>query len=127
MLEKVKGIVFNNLHLKILSLFIAFLLWLNINESQKTTVEFVSYLDIRNIPKGYEIKSIYPEKVIITIEGSRLKMKKLDTSKIQAYVDASNLKKGENTLPIKVEGKLYGFKIVSIRPSKVIIYADKIH
>ncbi len=127
MLEKVKGIVFNNLHLKILSLFIAFLLWLNINESQKTTVEFVSYLDIRNIPKGYEIKSIYPEKVIITIEGSRLKMKKLDTSKIQAYVDAFNLKEGENTLPVKVEGKLHGFKIISIRPDKVIIYADKIH
>ncbi|EDP73607.1 CdaR family protein [Hydrogenivirga sp. 128-5-R1-1] len=127
MIDKLKDTFINNLHLKILSLFIAFLLWLNITESQKTIVEFISFIDIRNIPQNYEIKSIYPEKVIITIQGSRLKMKKLDTSKVQAYIDASNLKEGENTLPVKIEGKLHGFKIISIRPDKVIIYADKIH
>jgi YbbR domain-containing protein len=124
-LERIKNIFLSNLHLKLISLLIAFLLWLNINESQRTTVEFVSYIDIRNVPKNFEIKTVYPEKVLITIEGSKLKMKKLEISKIQAYVDASNLKEGENNLPVKIEGKLSGFKIISIKPENIIIYADK--
>jgi len=124
-LEKLKKIVLDNFFLKILSLIVAFLLWLNVSQMQKTKVEFVSYIDVRNIPQGYTIKKISPEKVIIVVEGFKNKLGKVEISKIQAYVDASKLREGQNILPVKIEGNLKSFKVKLIKPDKIVIYARK--
>ncbi|HHG74010.1 MAG TPA: YbbR-like domain-containing protein, partial [Persephonella sp.] len=60
-MKKVKDIVLNNLHLKILSLLVAFLLWLNITSTQKTRFEFFSEVKILNVPKGILIEKVEPE------------------------------------------------------------------
>ncbi len=124
-MEKLKKIVLDNFFLKILSLIVAFLLWLNVSQMQKTKVEFVSYIDVRNIPQGYTIKKISPEKVIIVVEGFKNKLGKVEISKIQAYVDASKLREGQNILPVKIEGNLKSFKVKLIKPDKIVIYARK--
>lgn len=124
-MERVKNIIFNNLLLKLIAIFIAFLLWLNINLMQKTTLEFVSFIEIKNIPYGIYVKKIYPEKVIIVLEGSKKNIQNLNISKIQAYVSGNSLKEGENILNVKIKGNLKNFRVIAIKPPKVIIYAEK--
>ena len=124
-LERVKGVVFNNLFLKIISVVIAFLLWLNINLTKQTTLEFVSYIEVENLPNNIYIEKIKPEKVRIILEGYKKNVKSLNISKIQAYVDGVSLKEGKNTLNVKIKGNLEDFKVVAIKPSQVIIYARK--
>ncbi|MDQ7054996.1 MAG: YbbR-like domain-containing protein [Persephonella sp.] len=76
-MEKIKNVIFNNLHLKILSLLVAFLLWLNIVSLQKTRFEFYSEVKILNRPPDMKIEKVYPEKVLIVIEGIRSKLDKV--------------------------------------------------
>lgn len=62
----------NNLPLKILSLLVAFLLWLNITSTQKARVEFYSDVEIKPYPKDLVVEQVQPEKVLIIIEGPKV-------------------------------------------------------
>ncbi len=125
MMEKVKSIIFHNLHLKILSLLVAFLLWLNIVSFQKTRFEFYSEVKILNKPSNLKIEKIDPEKVLIVMEGIRSKLDKVNISKIRVYADGRNLKKGENLLEVYVYPKqTANFKVIEIKPEKIHIYTS---
>ncbi|WP_457642529.1 YbbR-like domain-containing protein [Persephonella sp.] len=126
-MEKIKTVFFNNLPLKILSLLVAFLLWLNITSTQKARVEFYSDVEVKPHPEDYMIEHIQPEKVLIIIEGSKSSLSNVNISKIQTYVDGSSIKEGKNVMPVLVSRELIkDFKIVSIYPEKVLVYAKKI-
>ncbi len=123
-MRKVKDIVLNNLHLKILSLLVAFLLWLNITSTQKTRFEFFSEVKILNVPKGILIEKVEPEKVLVVIEGVRSKLNQVNISKIEVYVDGRTIKKGKNTLKVFVKpSKTENFDIVKVIPDKIHVYA----
>ncbi|SNZ02149.1 YbbR-like protein [Persephonella hydrogeniphila] len=122
-MKKFKEIVFNNLHLKILSLLVAFLLWLNITSTQKTRFEFFAEVKILNKPESLEIVKVEPEKVLVVIEGIRSKLNQVNISKITAYVDGRNLKKGKNTVKVFVKpSKTENFDVVQVIPDKIHIY-----
>ncbi|RMA93170.1 CdaR family protein [Hydrogenothermus marinus] len=120
-----KDLILNNLPLKILALVISFLLWLNINVAQKTKLQFTNDIKVENIPNNLIIKKVYPDKVVVVLEGSKKNINKLDISKIQSVVEGQNLKEGENKLKVKIKGSLKDFKIISIKPKEVIIYTEK--
>ncbi len=123
-MEKLKDIILNNLHLKILSLLVAFLLWLNITSTQKTRFEFFSEVKILNTPKRMIIERVEPEKVLVVIEGVRSKLNQVNISKIKVYVDGRKIKKGKNTLKVFVRpSKTENFDIVKVIPDKIHIYA----
>ncbi|WP_457622666.1 YbbR-like domain-containing protein [Persephonella sp.] len=125
-MEKIKGIFLNNLPLKILSLLVAFLLWLNITSTQKARVEFYSDVEIKPYPKDLIIEQIQPEKVLIIIEGPKNALSNVNISQIQTYVDGFKLKEGENLLPVEISKDLIkNFKIISIYPDRVLVYAKK--
>ena len=65
-----KEVILNNLHLKLLSLLVAFLLWLNVTSQKKTHLEVFSYIDIINLRKNIEIEAVEPERVKIILEGT---------------------------------------------------------
>ncbi len=121
-----KSIIFSNFHLKLLSLFVAFLMWLNVTSQKKTHLEVFSYIDIINLRKELEIEAIEPERVKVILEGTSRNIEKFDISKIHVFVDGSQIKEGENVLPVKVaiEG-VQNIKIVSIVPDKVTVYTRK--
>ncbi|MBK3331468.1 YbbR-like domain-containing protein [Persephonella atlantica] len=124
-MEKVRKIIFHNLHLKILSLLVAFLLWLNIVSLQKTRFEFYSEVKILNKPSEIKIEKVYPEKVLIVIEGIRSKLDKVNISKIMVYADGRHLKKGKNVLKVFVSPKqTANFKVIEVKPEKVYVYTS---
>ncbi len=125
-MEKIKEIFLNNLLLKILSLLVAFLLWLNITSTQKARVEFYSDVEIKPYPKDLTIEQIQPEKVLIIIEGPKNALSNVNISQIQTYVDGFKIKEGENLLPVEISKEIMkNFKIISIYPDRVLVYAKK--
>ncbi len=121
-----KEVVLNNLHLKLLSLLVAFLLWLNVTSQKKTHLEVFSYIDIINLKKNIEIEAVEPERVKIILEGTSKNIDEFDISKIHVFIDGSNIKDGENIVPVKVaiEG-VQNIRIISIIPEEVVVYARK--
>jgi len=126
-IKKLKLILFNNLHLKILSFFVALLMWLNISSYSNSKYQIHGYIDIINIPREIEIRSIKPEKVSIVLEGRKNVLNQSELTNISIYVDGKKLKEGKNVLPVQVLLPSEKIKIVSIKPENVIIYARKIN
>jgi len=123
-MKKLKEIVLNNIHLKILSLLVAFLLWLNITSTQKTRLEFYADVKVLNKPKNVEIVRIEPEKVLVVIEGIRTKLNQVNISQINVYVDGRHIKKGKNLLKVYVKpSHTENFSVIQVKPDKVYIYA----
>lgn len=123
-LKKLKIFILENLPLKILSFIVAFLLWLNVTAQTQSKVQIYSYVDVIDIPVQLDIKKIKPEKVKITLEGKI--MEKPDTIKVKAFVRGEKLKEGKNQLPVEVILDSSRYKIISVEPENVIIYAYKI-
>ncbi len=123
-LKKLKIFILENLPLKILSFIVAFLLWLNVTAQTQSKVQIYSYVDVIDIPGQLDIKKIKPEKVKITLEGKI--MEKPDTIKVKAFVRGEKLKEGKNQLPVEVILDSSRYKIISVEPENVIIYAYKI-
>ncbi|GEM_PF-910364 len=126
-IKKLKLILFNNLHLKILSFFVALLMWLNISSYSNSKYQIHGYIDVINIPPDIEVKSVKPEKVSIVLEGRKNVLKQSELTNISIYVDGKKLKKGKNALPVQVLLPSEKIKVVSIRPENVIIYTRKIN
>ncbi|NPA58115.1 MAG: YbbR-like domain-containing protein [Aquificae bacterium] len=123
-MRKLKEIILNNIHLKILSLLVAFLLWLNITSTQKTRLEFYAEVKVLNKPKSVEIVKVEPEKVLVVIEGLRTKLNEVNISEITVYVDGRKLKAGKNTLKVFVKpSKTENFSVIQVKPDKVSVYA----
>jgi len=123
-----KKYIFNNFHLKILSLFVAFLLWLNISAKEVKRVEVVSRVYVKNPPKNMIIEKIEPPQVKIILEARRVYLTSVPSTHIQAYVDGSKLKNGENKLPVLIDkiSLNENISIVSIIPDNVIVVAREI-
>ncbi|WP_457625753.1 CdaR family protein [Persephonella sp.] len=124
-MRRLKEIILNNFHLKVLSLLVAFLLWLNITSTQKTRFEFFTEIKVLNKPENLQIVKLEPEKVLIVIEGVRSKLNQVNISKITAYVDGRHLKKGENTVKVFVKpSKTENFDVIQVIPDKIHIYTQ---
>ncbi|GAB6072248.1 hypothetical protein JCM14244_06250 [Venenivibrio stagnispumantis] len=121
----IKDMIFSNFWYKLISIFVAFLLWLNINSTTKAKFQFYSYVDVINIKDNFVIEKVKPERVSITVREKKTFIKDINISQIQVYVDASNIKEGRNQLKVKVIAP-DDFEILDIKPAEVIVYAKKI-
>jgi len=122
-----KNYIFNNFHLKILSLFVAFLLWLNISAKEVKRVEVISRVAVKNPPKNLIIEKIEPAQVKIILEARRVYLASAPSTNIEAYIDGSKLKAGENEMPVLID-KLSlneNISIVSINPDSVVVVVAK--
>ncbi len=119
-MEKLKKIFIKNLPLKILSILVAFLLWLNITSMQKAKVELYIPIEVRNVPESIVITKIKPDKVLVTIEGYKNIINNLNIENINAYADGKSLKPGTNILKVHVELPS-NLKVVDIRPKTIIV------
>jgi YbbR domain-containing protein len=126
-IKKLKLILFNNLHLKILSFFVALLMWINISSYLNAKYQIHGYIDVINIPSDIEVKSVKPEKVSVVLKGRKNVLNQSELTNISIYIDGKRLKEGKNVLSVQILLPSEKIKVVSIRPENVIIYARKIN
>lgn len=119
-MEKLKKVFIKNLPLKLLSILVAFLLWLNITSMQKAKIELYIPVEVRNVPENIVITKIKPDKVLVAIEGYKNVINNLNIEDVNAYVYGKNLKPGINILKVHVDLPS-NLKVIDIRPKTIIV------
>jgi len=84
----------NNLVIKVLSLAVAFILWFLVTAQKPVEQEFPIPLLFKNIQSGLTIARPHPEKINISLAGSRMILRKFDKQKVAITLDMQNLKEG---------------------------------
>jgi YbbR domain-containing protein len=88
------GFISNNLVIKVLSLAVAFILWFLVTAQKPAEQEFPIPLLFKNIRSGLTIVRPHPEKIHISLTGSRMILRKFEKQKNVITLDMQNLKEG---------------------------------
>lgn len=122
----------NNNAVKILSIFLAFVIWLYIAGDTRTFSEFESSTrHFIKIPVEYHNLSEYlevvemTEEVDITVRGQSEDLAQLMPDDLEIYVDLRELREGEHKLAVRGEAPS-GIKIEKISPSEVKVEIDEV-
>lgn len=112
----------NQLHLKILALLSAIVLWFVVITVENTVFKFPEPLDIEiiNIEKNLNLSENLPT-VTLYLRTDKEDLKNFTKTDFEVYVDAKDLTAGEHRVPIVASSKSPLAKVLKIEPAEVII------
>lgn len=94
-------LITRNLGWKLVSLGLAFLLWLALSGARESTASITAPVQYRNIPKSLEISSEMIEQVHLILRGPSLKLSRLTGDELPLIIDLARVQgPGESTLTI---------------------------
>lgn len=119
-IKSVAALVFNNWHLKLLSILLAMVSWFIIVQYNPEDTRVINDIKIKintvdSVPAGEGLVLVtdYDETLDITYKATRDVIAVLNTDKITAYVDLSSAtKSGEYKFPVKVDVGGYNIEII---------------
>jgi len=117
--------------LKVLSVFIAIILWFYINSiinpiKKKEIIVPMRY-NISTLSKGLVMTESDTKEVRIVVSGTQDELSKVDEKNIQAVVDFTNVRQtGEMKLPININNPYHRINIESIYPKNVVVNIDNL-
>ncbi len=97
-LRYLRGLVLDNLTLKVISFLLAFLLWVQIAGQQRVQRSVSVPVEFINMPVGLEITNDYPREVNVVI--SRPSSLRMDERQLAAVIDLSSAEPGSSVVPI---------------------------
>jgi len=130
-----RNLIFNNLPWKLLSLFIAMIIWSTYHSGEEGTIDIGGNLFEDKVSReliGYHVQllsqqngsrtvELEPEDVTISLRGTAEIMAPITSRDVLAYVDVSNLAPGTtNKIPIAVRAP-NGVKVVSVYPTNTTV------
>lgn len=122
-----KNIFKENLTIKIISIALALFLWFFVTFKGQTETSLDIPLEFKNTPSDMEVFKQSAKKISVSISARERILKEISQNDIRVVVDISNVKLGENSIPItKSSIKLpRGIEILRIDPSTVKLVVDK--
>ncbi len=116
-----------NLAIKIISVALAIFLWFFVTYKGQTETSLEIPLEFKNTPSEMEILKQSAKKINVSISARERIFREISKTEIRVIVDLSNVKLGENSIPItKSSIKLpRGIEILRIEPSVVKVFLDK--
>ncbi|WAM32029.1 CdaR family protein [Caldicellulosiruptor naganoensis] len=117
--------------LRVLSVFIAIILWFYVNSiinpiKKKELIVPIRY-NISTLPKGLVMKEPDAREVRIVVSGTQDELSKIDEKNIQAVVDFSEVRQtGEIRLPININNPYHRINIESVYPKNVMVNIDNL-
>lgn len=122
-----KNILTENLTIKIISIALALFLWFFVTFKGQTETSLDIPLEFKNTPSDMEVFKQSAKKISVSISARERILKEISQNDIRVVVDISNVKLGENSIPItKSSIKLpRGIEILRIDPSTVKLLVDK--
>ncbi len=116
-----------NLTIKIISIALAVFLWFFVTFKGQTETSLEIPIEFKNTPSDMEIFKQSIKKISLYISARERILKEITQNDIRVVLDISNIKFGENSIPItKSSIKLpRGIEILRIEPSTVKLYVDK--
>ncbi len=130
MIGAMKKFFTENFWLKVLSLLLAFILWVAITGEKKNIVEIIvnSNIEFQNVPGNLEVISFFPPQVRVRLRLQKVYLSKVDTREVAVRLDLSNARAGEELIMIKKNMIVLpvNAEILSISPSYVRVKLEEI-
>lgn len=122
-----RKILTENLTFKIISIALAVFLWFFVTFKGQTETTIEIPIEFKNIPSDMEILKQSIRKVNVAISARDRIIRELTQNNVRVLIDLSNVKLGENSIPItKSSIKLpRGTDVLRIEPSVVKVQIDK--
>lgn len=116
-----------NLTFKIISVILAVFLWFFVTFKGQTETTVDVPVEFKNVPSNMEILKQSIKKTSVTISTRERMLKELSQKDIRVVLDLSNIRLGENSIPItKSSVKIpRGVEISKIDPSILKLYIDE--
>ena len=122
--------MFNNWGFKILSFFLAFMIWLYISEEKDVDIakrrernKIFNNISVHIVhhPSFILQSELNPKHVSVQLRGSSYVLDELTSKNILVFVDISTLKNGEYILPVQIKIPV-DVKLVQVTPSIVKVH-----
>lgn len=123
----VRAVNWRKFAIRILSVFMAVLLWVYVtNEQNPTNEQLLSVaLQTRGSPPDNLSVGNVPSTVSVRARGNRGQITGLADSDFKAFIDLSGVAEGQQSLPVTVIPPA-GVQVSHVSPPKVTVYADRI-
>ncbi len=121
-----RKLLLRNLGLKLTSIFLAFLLWTQIEGQQRVFSTVPVSLEFINMPGGLEIANDYPKEVNIRL--SRPSSVRMDERQLAAVIDLRDVQPGWNILPVaasSIRSLPSGVEIEGIEQNRIRLELDR--
>ena len=125
-LKKALARLTNRLGIKLLCLLMSFLLFLFVRYQKEYTKDYVTKIEIKNIPSRLLIANDIPKNITITLKGFKDNIYELPTE-FSAYIDLTNAAIGSNMYNVNLAGDIdYSKMNITVNPSEIPIILDEL-
>lgn len=122
-----KGPLFDNLSLKLVSLLIALVLWVRVVGSEQAEGHYRVNVELVNVPRELALVGSVPQHVVVRLAGPRALLTGLDERRLVYTLDLTSMQQGVSSfeiLPARF-GLPANVEVMQISPSKITIEADR--
>lgn len=118
----------NDLAAKVLSLVLAFLLWLRVSGEMPPVQKQVTGVPVRvvNVPPGMAVVSVEPEVVTVYVHGRGRALERASRGELAAVVDLRGAPPGRTVYSLENVNLPRGLTLVDVRPSEVVIALEQL-
>jgi len=116
-----------NLHLKLASLLIAFILWLLVTGGGASMIEFSIPLQLNGLSSDLAIAGDLEDRVDVRLRAADTILQQLTAGQIDATINLSGMQEGEHIIPISFD-KIrvpFGVEVVKVNPSRIALNIQK--
>jgi YbbR domain-containing protein len=127
--------IIHNWHIKLISIGLAFILWIYVENIKEIEHSYPVPVEIRNIPDEYLVSNDLPIHINVILKGNERNLQQIEDSNIKAYVDIKNstesdrrgiVKIDKNSIPSRVSIKEITPRVVEIKIEKIRIKIVKV-
>ncbi len=119
--------IFHNWHWKILSIVAAFTFWMWWT-SEESIIQFHQVpLKIQNLSSNYDLSGEFVNSVTLSVKGPSQTLGKMKSSDLNVKLNLSEVKLGENTIPLNSENVTlpFGTNLEKISPSLIVLNIER--
>lgn len=128
MRERLKGLLTENLGLKVLSVLFAFLFWAFVKGSTQAEMTVKVPVEVNKVPSGLVVVDLDPAEVGVRLRGLNSRLKGLTPQEVRLRVDLKGVQPGLNTfllLPQMVKAPA-GIEVVAVSPSELKVRVSQV-
>lgn len=120
-MERIRAFFTENLGLKLLSLILAFFLWLFVKGSMREEVAVMVPVELEKVPSTLCVRGIDPPSVTVRLRGVLNQLNRLRLEEMSARLDLSGARSGTNTFLLRPDDFSLppGIEVLRISPSEV--------
>lgn len=125
--QRLKGPLFDNFSLKLVSLLIALVLWVRVVGSEQSEGHYKVSVELINVPRELALVGNVPQHVVVRLAGPRAVLSGLEGRRLAYTIDLAAMQHGVSSyevLPARF-GLPGGVEVMQVSPSKITIEADR--